>query len=107
LKTERAGRTRSRGKNQPKAVGAALQDLVRHLGLERNLEDYQVITFWAEMVGEQIARVTEAQRMENGVLFVSVSTAPWRAELSMKRMEIMKKINSTLGKNVVKEIRFR
>jgi predicted nucleic acid-binding Zn ribbon protein len=66
-----------------------------------------VITFWAEMVGEQIARVTEAQRMENGVLFVSVSTAPWRAELSMKRMEIMKKINSTLGKNVVKEIRFR
>lgn len=107
MKTERAGRTGSRGKNQPKAVGAALQDLVRHLGLERNLEDYQVITFWPEMVGEQIARVTEAQRMENGVLFVSVSTAPWRAELSMKRMEIMKKINSMLGKNVVKEIRFR
>jgi len=45
--------------------------------------------------------------MENGVLFVGVATAPWRAELSMKRMEIMQKINALFGKNVVKEIRFR
>jgi len=86
---------------------AAIQDLAKHLGLERNLEDYQVITSWAEMVGEQIAKVTQAQRMENGVLFVGVSTAPWRAELSMKRMEIMQKINTAFGKKVVKEIRFR
>ena len=107
MKTGRAGRIRSSGKSQPKPVGAAIQDLARHLGLEKNLEDYQVITSWPDVVGEQIARVTQAQRMENGVLFVSVSTAPWRAELSMKRMEIMQKINSLLGKSVVKEIRFR
>ena len=107
MKTGRAGRTRSSGKSQPKAVGTAIRDLARHLGLEKNLEDYQVITSWADVVGEQIARVTQAQRMENGVLFVGVSTAPWRAELSMKRVEIMQKINAMLGKNVVKEIRFR
>jgi predicted nucleic acid-binding Zn ribbon protein len=107
LKTERAGRRKSSGKNQPKPLGAAIQELAKHLGLERNLEEYQVITSWQDIVGEQIAKVTQAQRIENGVLFVGVSTAPWRAELSMKRMEIMKKINSILGKSVVKEIRFR
>ncbi|MBP1647076.1 MAG: hypothetical protein H6Q30_521 [Bacteroidetes bacterium] len=88
-------------------MGAAIRDLAKHLGLEKNLEDYQVVTSWAEIVGEQIAKVTQAQRMENGVLFVGVATAPWRAELSMKRMEIMQKINALFGKNVVKEIRFR
>ena len=88
-------------------MGAAIRDLAKHLGLEKNLEDYQVVTSWAEIVGEQIAKVTQAQRMENGVLFVGVSTAPWRAELSMKRMEIMQKINALFGRNVVKEIRFR
>ena len=107
MKTERAGRTRSSGKNQPKSVGAAIQELAKHLGMEKNLEEYQVITSWQDIVGEQIAKVTQAQRMENGVLFIGVSTAPWRAELSMKRMEIMQKINSLLGKSVVKEIRFR
>jgi predicted nucleic acid-binding Zn ribbon protein len=103
----RAGRTRSSGRNQPKAVGAAIQDLAKHLGLEKHLEDYQVITSWPDVVGDQIAKVTEAQRMENGILFVGVSTAPWRAELSMKRMEIIQKINGMFGKSVVKEIRFR
>ncbi len=88
-------------------MGEAIKDLARHLGLEKNLEEYQAITSWQEVVGEQIAKVTQAQRMENGVLFVSVSTAPWRAELSMKRIEIMQKINAMLGKSVVKEIRFR
>lgn len=66
-----------------------------------------MITSWQELVGEQIAKVTQAQRMENGVLFVGVSTAPWRAELSMKRLEIMAKINAAFGKKVVHEIRFR
>ncbi len=103
----RAGRIPSSGKNQPRPVGAAIRDLARHLGLEKNLDDFQVITSWPEIVGEQIAKVAQAQRMENGVLFVSVSTAPWRTELSMKRIEIMEKINAALGKNVVKEIRFR
>ncbi len=107
MKTGRGGRRLPPGKNQPKPVGAAIQDLARHLGLEKNLDDFQAITSWPEVVGEQIAKVTQAQRMENGVLFVSVSTAPWRAELSMKRIEIMEKINAALGKNVVKEIRFR
>ena len=107
MKMGRAGRTRSSGKSQPKAVGAAIQDLAKHLGLEKNLEEYQAITSWHDIVGEQIAKVTQAQRMENGVLFVSVTTAPWRAELSMKRLEIVQKINAALGKSVVKEIRFR
>ncbi len=107
MKTGRAGRTKLSGKSQPKALGAAIKDLARHLGLEKNLDEYQAITSWQEVVGEQIAKVTQAQRMENGVLFVSVATAPWRAELSMKRMEIIQKINAMLGKSVVKEIRFR
>jgi predicted nucleic acid-binding Zn ribbon protein len=107
LRTGRAGRTKPSGRNQPKPLGAAIQDLAKHLGLEKNLEEYQVVTSWGDVVGEQIAKVTQAQRMENGVLFVGVSTAPWRAELSMKRMEIMQKINDALGKKVVKEIRFR
>jgi len=58
-------------------------------------------------VGDQIAKVTVAKRMENGVLFVEVANAPWRAELTMRRGEIARKINAAVGKNVVKEIRFR
>ncbi|MCZ6774926.1 MAG: DUF721 domain-containing protein [Ignavibacteria bacterium] len=91
----------------PQPVGAAIKVLAHQLGITKTLSQYSVITLWESIVGEQIARVTTAQRMENGILFVGVKTAPWRAELSMRRLEITEKINNALGKKVVKDIRFR
>jgi predicted nucleic acid-binding Zn ribbon protein len=88
-------------------VSAAIAELVSSLGIDGTLRRYSVIARWTEIVGEQIARVTEPQRIENGVLFVSVKTAPWRAELSLKRLEIMKKLNTAAGADVIRDIRFR
>ncbi len=85
----------------------ALDKFVHSLGITKKMKQFSVITSWAEIVGEQIARVTDADRMENGILFVKTSTAPWRNELTMRRMEIMEKVNAAAGSNVVKEIRFR
>ena len=90
-----------------RAVGAILQEMVRDLGIDRTLRQYNVITSWPSIVGEKIAGVTTAQRIENGILFVQVSTAPWRAELTMRRMEILEKVNKAAGKQVIREIRFR
>jgi predicted nucleic acid-binding Zn ribbon protein len=94
-------------KKQPLALEAALHTLVEDLGLAKKLREYDVITLWSRIVGEQISRVATAQRIEDGILFVSVSSASWRAELSMRRNEIMGKINETMRKQVVREIRFR
>jgi predicted nucleic acid-binding Zn ribbon protein len=59
------------------------------------------------VVGEQVAKVTIPQRVDNGVLMVSVSTAPWRAELTMRRREILDKIRRTCPDAGVTDIRFR
>jgi predicted nucleic acid-binding Zn ribbon protein len=88
-------------------IGTALNDLVTSLGIDDTLRRHALLADWAELVGEQIARVTEPQRIDNGVLFVHVTTAPWRAELSLKRMDILKKLNKAVGANVVRDIRFR
>jgi predicted nucleic acid-binding Zn ribbon protein len=110
LKAERAGRRRSDAKgkkHQPVHVGAALAELAASLGIDGTLRRYTLLAGWAQVVGEQIARVTEPQRIENGVLFVHVKTAPWRAELSLKRVEIIKKLNAAAGADVLRDIRFR
>jgi predicted nucleic acid-binding Zn ribbon protein len=91
----------------PRAVGAILQEMVRDLGIDQTLQQYNVLTSWASIVGKKIARVTTPQRIENGILFVQVSSAPWRAELTMRRMEILEKVNAAAGRQVVREIRFR
>ena len=88
-------------------MGEALERLARSLGIRRTLDEYGVLEAWPAVVGERVAAVSRAMHMENGVLFVQVTTAPWRAELSMQRQEIAGRLNAALGKRLVREIRFR
>ena len=109
MKAARAGR-RSKGKRRgksPQPISSALEQFAKDLGISRPLSQYSVLTSWQEIVGEQIARVTKAERIEDGVLLVRVSTAPWRAELSLRRGEILEKLNAVAGRGIVREIRFR
>ena len=92
---------------KPQPLGQALRQLVHDLGIDKSLGEFEIITSWNAIVGEQIGRISSALRMENGVLFVSVATAPWRAELSLRRLEIIEKINRHAGRKIVKDIRFR
>lgn len=110
MSAARAGRRRDtapRKRGAPVGIGAAVDAFVKDLGIKPTLAEYDVITSWADVVGEQIARVTVAQRMERGILYVGVRSAPWRAELTMRRVEIVKKLNSRAGTPLVREIRFR
>ncbi len=94
-------------KGSPTPVGTALQQLAHALGIAKTLSQYDILTSWEKAVGAPIARVTKPLRIENRVLYVSVGSAPWRAELTMKRLEIIRKINRFAGTDVIQDIRFR
>jgi predicted nucleic acid-binding Zn ribbon protein len=102
-----SGRRSSRKRSGPVSAEAALRDLARRLGISRTLREYEVLTSWSTLVGDRIARVTVPERIERGVLTVSVASAAWRSELSMRRREILDTIHRTTGEKIVKEIRFR
>lgn len=94
-------------KKQPLELRSALNNLVHDLGITRRLREYDVVTLWDKIVGEQIARVATAQRVDQHVLYVAVPSASWRAELTMRKREIIEKINHAVGHSVVRDIRFR
>jgi predicted nucleic acid-binding Zn ribbon protein len=88
-------------------VSTALHSMLRDLGIDRTVARYDVINSWPDIVGEKIARVTVPERVDRGILFVSVTTAAWRTELTLNRTAILKKINALVGSGAVKDIRFR
>ncbi len=94
-------------KKQPLALSAAIGEFASSLGITKKLREYNVITSWEMIVGEQIAKVAIPQRVENKVLYVRVASAPWRSELTLRRLEIIEKINSMSGRQVIQDIRFR
>ncbi len=111
MSEEHAGaRSRRRGGRRgggPVPVGEALRKLTVSLGITTKLSEFEVINGWERIVGEQIARVTTAERIEHGILYVAVRGAAWRNELTMRRLEILDLVHRSAGRKVVREIRFR
>ena len=89
-----------------KAVGAVLDGLVRSLGIDAKLREYEAVTRWTEVVGEHVAHAAAATSITRGVLMVRVESSVWRNELLLRKKEIMEKLNAAIGADVVKDIKY-
>ncbi|MBM3326079.1 MAG: DUF721 domain-containing protein [Calditrichaeota bacterium] len=88
------------------SLGDALSRLFLALGLEAQLTEQKAVFIWKDTVGAQIASISEALTIKNGILKVSVQNQAWRNELSYLEAEIRSKLNAVIGSNVVKRIKF-
>lgn len=95
------------GKDTISPLGSVLDALVKSLGIEKQVEQYKIFDAWNAVVGEQIGKVAQPERIHNGVLIVAVSNAPWRAELTFRKKEILSKIHETLKSKSISDIKFR
>ena len=58
------------------------------------------------MAGVAAERLTESLRVYNQTLYVKLRSAMLRNELSMKRSDLVKKLNAKVGVNVIVDIAF-
>jgi hypothetical protein len=79
----------------------------RRLKLDGSLREASAVTLWPEVVGEQIAAVTQPERVSDGVLHVIARSHIWAFELNFHREQILKGLNARLGRGAIQEIRFR
>ena len=90
-----------------KPIRSAITELVNGLGIQKKLQEYDAVVYWENVVGERIAQMTTATRILQGVLFVHVKTSTWRNELTLRKKEIIDKLNTVIGFDVVKDIKFQ
>ncbi len=88
-------------------MGKALEKMIKKYGLETPIEQNKAIFLWDEIVGEQIASHTEAEKVSYGKLFVKVSSPVWRNELVFQKEEILNEINKKLTNAKINEIILR
>lgn len=91
---------------KPKALGHSITSLLKSMGIEEKVKEHQAINEWSYIVGENVSKVTKAQNVVNGILFVKVKNSSWRSELIYMRQEILIKIDKTVGRGIIKEVRF-
>lgn len=98
---------RNRQSSQTKDIGSSIHQLVDDLGIKQKLAEYDAVLQWESLVGEHIAQAATAIKIVNGVLFLKVKSSTWRNELSLRKTEIVNTLNTALGHEVVKDIRFQ
>jgi predicted nucleic acid-binding Zn ribbon protein len=93
-------------KTTPTSLADALTSYFKQAGLTKRVQQAGIIEEWAELVGPQIARVTQPDSITpDGVLRVRVATAAWANELSLMSPKILARLNAGRSGRV-KEIRW-
>jgi predicted nucleic acid-binding Zn ribbon protein len=85
-------------------LGDVLNRTLSDFGIQKAVKKYRALHIWEDVVGERIAKVTKAQRISDGRLFVKVKNDSWRNELVYYKKEIVNKINKEIGYTAIKDI---
>lgn len=92
-------------------LGNVLNDVLQQYGLTQRLKEFQVVESWPEVVGESVAKITQAREVRDGRLYVEVSSterasSAWRNELYFMKADIIEKLNKKSGQNIIHDIMF-
>ncbi len=88
-------------------ISSVIKSVVSKLNIESKINSSKLFNHWQEIVGSEISKKAKPEKLTRGLLFVSVTTSTWANELSLMSGQLIDKINSYIGKEIVKEIRFR
>ena len=88
-------------------IGSVIKSVVSGLNIESKINSSRLFNHWQEIVGSEISSKAKPEKLNKGLLFVSVTTSTWANELSLMSNQLIDRINSYIGKKIVKEIRFR
>lgn len=83
-------------------IPEALEAYLRRSGLRRRLDQASAVEDWDEIVGPQLARVTQADGVSaDGVLWVRVANPAWMQELQLQSPMLLQKLGAR-GKKIRK-----
>lgn len=91
----------------PETIRDVLQRVVRTLDVEDRLASHSVGPVWDRAVPERLAAHTRPSSLRGGVLLIEARSAVWMNEASLLREKIRSAINAEIGRNKVRELRFR
>jgi predicted nucleic acid-binding Zn ribbon protein len=96
------------GKRGPERISDALNAYLKDAGLDARVVQAAVIPEWPELVGADIASVTEPLFVTaDGTLFVAARTSAWMSELQLMEPQLIAALNTGSGGQRVRKLRFQ
>ena len=92
-----------RSKGQP--IGEVIKELLKDYDITSKFNEAHVITSWDKLMGPSVTKYTVKIEVEKRILFVKLSNAALKQELSYARQKIKKMLNDEVGEEVLLDVR--
>lgn len=94
-------------RGDPAAVGEAIEAALERLGVAGVVERHAVFREWEERLGPEISRIARPHRLDGETLIVRVAHSAWLNELSMRRNELLQRLNAGRRRSRIGRLIFR
>lgn len=89
------------------SLGEVLKDFIRTNRLEKGFDKIGIREAWHRLMGPAISKYTKEIELKDGVLYVYLTSAPLREELSYGKEKIVNLLNAEIGKTLVRKVVLR
>ncbi|WP_333875571.1 DUF721 domain-containing protein [Flavobacterium sp.] len=89
------------------AIGDILKEFIQVNKLQDGMDKIDVQHAWKLLMGNGVNSYTKEVMLKGSTLYVSLTSAVLREELSYGKQKIIKMINEEIGKEVVKDVILR
>jgi predicted nucleic acid-binding Zn ribbon protein len=87
-------------------IGDAFKKFLKEENLEQSYLEKKLISTWGKLMGPVIAERTLRIFIKEKVMYVTLSSAPLKNELTNMKEQVLKKIEEEIGQGVIDSIRF-
>ena len=93
--------------NEHISLKDALKDFVETNNLQKGLDKIEVQKLWVKLMGNGVNSYTTSVQLNNHTLYVQLSSAALREELSYGKEKIIIMLNEAFGKELIKKLVLR
>ena len=93
--------------NDHSSLGDVLKEIIQKNNLQKGMDKIDVRDVWKNLMGNGVNNYTSEIMLKGTTLYVALTSAVLREELSFGKEKIVKMINEELGREVVKEVVLR
>ncbi len=98
--------TRKKGK-KPEEIGFIISQVIKKLDTKTHGSIEEIVQAWHNAIEAKAISHTKPVAIKKNILTIEVDSSTWLYMLSLKKKNTLAKIQKALGKEKIKDIRFR
>jgi hypothetical protein len=94
--------------SKTKGIADVIPNVVKYIGLDKKRADLEILKVWNNLIDPTVTKHAQPANIAKGTLFVNVDNSAWLDEIvRYRRKEILHRLQTAFGKDVVQKISFR